>query len=92
MAILLEVDRARRTRADVGDLAARWDNRVTMRILGPMDPYDFVVRPKPEGCEKVCGVKDSKTLCLSVRSMPCCVRDGRVGPAEDRVRPRIRLG
>ncbi|CAG7627680.1 hypothetical protein E143388_06982 [Rhodococcus opacus] len=48
IAILLEVDRQDELEQTVGDLAARWDNRVTMRILGPMAPYDFVVRPKPE--------------------------------------------
>ncbi|SEB31419.1 GvpL/GvpF family gas vesicle protein [Rhodococcus koreensis] len=49
IAILLEVDRQDALEQTVGELAARWDNRVTMRILGPMAPYDFVVRPKPEG-------------------------------------------
>ncbi|WP_257890707.1 GvpL/GvpF family gas vesicle protein [Rhodococcus sp. USK10] len=48
IAILLEVDRQDELEQTVGDLAACWDNRVTMRILGPMAPYDFVVRPKPE--------------------------------------------
>jgi hypothetical protein len=48
IAILLEVDRQDELEQTVGDLAERWDNRVDMRILGPMAPYDFVVRPKPE--------------------------------------------
>ncbi|MDV7089967.1 GvpL/GvpF family gas vesicle protein [Rhodococcus sp. IEGM 248] len=49
IAVLLEVDRQDELDQTVGDLAERWDNRVTMRILGPMAPYDFVVTPKPEG-------------------------------------------
>ncbi|MFD6064568.1 GvpL/GvpF family gas vesicle protein, partial [Rhodococcus wratislaviensis] len=49
LAVLFEVDRQGELERTVGDLAERWDNRVTMRILGPMAPYDFVVTPKPEG-------------------------------------------
>jgi len=45
IAILLEVDRQGELEQTVGDLAARWDDRVTLRILGPMAPYDFVVAP-----------------------------------------------
>ena len=46
--LLLEVDRQGELEQTVGDLAARWDDRVTMRLVGPMAPYDFVVAPKPE--------------------------------------------
>ena len=49
LAVLLEVDRQGELEQAVGDLAARWDDRVTMRLVGPMAPYDFVVAPKPEG-------------------------------------------
>ena len=49
IAVLLEVDRQGELEQAVGDLAARWDDRVTMRLVGPMAPYDFVVAPKPEG-------------------------------------------
>ncbi len=49
IAVLLEVDRQGELEQTVGDLAARWDDRVTMRLVGPMAPYDFVVAPKPEG-------------------------------------------
>ena len=48
IAVLFEVDRQEELEQTVGDLAARWDNRVTMRVLGPTAPYDFVVRPKRE--------------------------------------------
>ncbi|MFC9553932.1 GvpL/GvpF family gas vesicle protein [Rhodococcus sp. NPDC056960] len=48
IAVLLEVDRQDELEQTVGDLAARWDDRVTMRLVGPMAPYDFVVAPKPE--------------------------------------------
>ena len=49
LAVLFEVDRQDELERTVGDLAERWEDRVTMRILGPMAPYDFVVTPKPEG-------------------------------------------
>ncbi|RZL74318.1 MAG: GvpL/GvpF family gas vesicle protein [Rhodococcus sp. (in: high G+C Gram-positive bacteria)] len=49
LAVLLEVDRQGELEQTVGDLAERWDDRVTMRLVGPMAPYDFVVTPKPEG-------------------------------------------
>ncbi|MDV6247870.1 GvpL/GvpF family gas vesicle protein [Rhodococcus opacus] len=49
LAVLLEVDRQGELEQTVGDLAAHWDDRVTMRLVGPMAPYDFVVTPKPEG-------------------------------------------
>ncbi|TQC42248.1 GvpL/GvpF family gas vesicle protein [Rhodococcus sp. WS4] len=49
IAVLLEVDRQGELEQTVGDLAERWDDRVTMRLVGPMAPYDFVVTPKPEG-------------------------------------------
>ena len=48
IAVLFEVDRQDELEHAIGALAERWDNRVTMRILGPMAPYDFVVTPKPE--------------------------------------------
>ncbi|MDH6291743.1 GvpL/GvpF family gas vesicle protein [Rhodococcus opacus] len=48
IAVLFEVDRQEELEQTVGDLAARWDNRVAMRVLGPTAPYDFVVRPKRE--------------------------------------------
>ena len=43
LAVLFEVDRQGELEQAVGELAERWDNRVTMRILGPMAPYDFIV-------------------------------------------------
>ena len=49
IAVLFEVDRQDELEQTVGDLAERWNDRVTMRLVGPMAPYDFVVRPKPEG-------------------------------------------
>ena len=49
VAVLVEVDRQDELEQTVGDLAARWDDRITMRLVGPMAPYDFVVTPKPEG-------------------------------------------
>lgn len=48
IAVLLEVDRQGDLEQTVGDLAERWDDRVTMRLVGPMAPYDFVVTPNPE--------------------------------------------
>lgn len=49
IAVLVEVDRQGELEQAVGELAARWDDRITMRLVGPMAPYDFVVRPNPEG-------------------------------------------
>ncbi|OUS83111.1 GvpL/GvpF family gas vesicle protein [Rhodococcus sp. NCIMB 12038] len=49
VAVLVEVDRQDELEQTVGDLAARWDDRITMRLVGPMAPYDFVVTPKPDG-------------------------------------------
>ncbi|MFC0449126.1 GvpL/GvpF family gas vesicle protein [Rhodococcus jostii] len=49
IAVLLEVDLQDELEQTVGDLAERWDDRVTLRLVGPMAPYDFVVTPKPEG-------------------------------------------
>ncbi|MDF3313581.1 GvpL/GvpF family gas vesicle protein [Rhodococcus sp. T2V] len=43
IAVLFEVDRQGELEHTVGELAERWDNRVTMRLLGPMAPYDFIV-------------------------------------------------
>ena len=43
IAVLFEVDRQHELEQAAGELAERWDNRVTMRILGPMAPYDFIV-------------------------------------------------
>ena len=43
LAVLLEVDRQGELEQAVGELAERWDNRVTLRLLGPMAPYDFIV-------------------------------------------------
>ncbi|KAF0963012.1 GvpL/GvpF family gas vesicle protein [Rhodococcus sp. T7] len=43
IAVLLEIDRQHELELAVGELAERWDNRVTMWILGPMAPYDFIV-------------------------------------------------
>ena len=42
-AVQLEVDRQGELEQAVGELAERWDNRVTLRLLGPMAPYDFIV-------------------------------------------------
>ncbi len=43
IAVLFEVDRQDELEQAVGELSERWDNRVTMRLLGPMAPYDFIV-------------------------------------------------
>jgi mannitol/fructose-specific phosphotransferase system IIA component (Ntr-type) len=46
IAVLLEVDRQDELEQALGELAERWDNRVTLQILGPTAPCDFVVTSK----------------------------------------------
>lgn len=44
VALLVELDREDELEDAVGDLAREWEGRVDMRLLGPMAPYDFVVK------------------------------------------------
>ncbi|HWD02894.1 MAG TPA: GvpL/GvpF family gas vesicle protein [Amycolatopsis sp.] len=48
LALLAETDRQDDLEAALGELAKEWDGRVTVRMLGPLAPYDFVVTRTPE--------------------------------------------
>lgn len=43
VALLVETGKAQDLERAVGELAREWEGRVTIRLLGPMAPYDFVV-------------------------------------------------
>ena len=43
VAFLVETDKAARFEETVADLARKWQDRVHIRLLGPLAPYDFVI-------------------------------------------------
>jgi hypothetical protein len=45
LALLVETERQGELEEAVKELAGQWAGRVTMRLLGPLAPYDFVVTP-----------------------------------------------
>lgn len=45
LAVLIETDRQGDLEAALGKLAERWADRVALRLLGPLAPYDFTVAP-----------------------------------------------
>ena len=45
LAVLAKVKEQSRLEKAVGDLADEWQDRVSMRLLGPLAPYDFVGQP-----------------------------------------------
>ncbi|WP_327000063.1 GvpL/GvpF family gas vesicle protein [Dactylosporangium sp. NBC_01737] len=49
VALLAETAQERRLVRALEDLARKWDGRVTIRLLGPQAPYDFVTDLRPEG-------------------------------------------
>lgn len=48
MALLVERERQPHLEDAVGQMAEAWDGRITVRLLGPMAPYDFVATGPPE--------------------------------------------
>jgi hypothetical protein len=48
VALLVETDRQADLERAVERLAREWEGRVTVRLLGPMAPYDFVVTQAPQ--------------------------------------------
>ncbi len=46
IAVLLEVARQHELEEKVGDLVERWRDRVAVRLVGPLAPYDFVGKPE----------------------------------------------
>jgi len=49
LAVLIDKDRQPDLEAALDDLVRDWLDRVELRLLGPMAPYDFVVAGRPEG-------------------------------------------
>ena len=49
VAVLVQTDREDELERALDELAASWDGRVTLRLLGPMAPYDFVATLAPAG-------------------------------------------
>lgn len=49
LAVLVETAKQDELESAVSDLAGQWESRVTLRLLGPMAPYDFVATGTPEG-------------------------------------------
>jgi hypothetical protein len=49
VAVLAETASTQRLREAVDRLAGHWRDRITLRLLGPMAPYDFVTAPAPPG-------------------------------------------
>ncbi|MBB4920390.1 GvpL/GvpF family gas vesicle protein [Streptosporangium saharense] len=47
-AFLIETDRLEEFERAVEEFGERWAERVTVRLLGPLAPYDFVTTPYPE--------------------------------------------
>ncbi len=52
VAVLIETDREDELEEVVDEFAARSEGRITMRLLGPHAPYDFVATPGEEGTER----------------------------------------
>lgn len=48
LAVLAETAREKDLEAAVGEVANEWEGRVTVRLLGPLAAYDFVVTRAPE--------------------------------------------
>jgi Gas vesicle synthesis protein GvpL/GvpF len=49
IAVLVETAKQDELERPLSDLAGQWEGRVSLRLLGPMAPYDFVVTGAPEG-------------------------------------------
>ncbi len=49
VAVLVETDRQKELEEALSELAREWEGRVTLRLLGPMAPYDFVATLAPAG-------------------------------------------
>lgn len=49
LALLVETGRQRELEEKIGEFAEQWEGRVTLRLLGPMAPYDFIVASPPAG-------------------------------------------
>jgi len=49
VAFLVKTDEADRFEEAAAALTRDWGDRVTVRLLGPLAPYDFVVTPRPGG-------------------------------------------
>jgi hypothetical protein len=49
VACLAEVARQDELEKAVGELAEAWQDRVSVRLLGPLAPYDFVTTREPQG-------------------------------------------
>jgi Gas vesicle synthesis protein GvpL/GvpF len=49
VACLAEVARQGDLEDAVGEVARRWQDRVELRVLGPLAPYDFVTTGEPQG-------------------------------------------
>lgn len=47
LAVLAKVDKQARLERAMKDLGDRWQERVSLRLLGPLAPYDFVGEPAP---------------------------------------------
>lgn len=48
VALLAETSKQKELEQALSELASAWEERVTLRLLGPMAPYDFVVAAAPE--------------------------------------------
>ncbi|GAA3079936.1 GvpL/GvpF family gas vesicle protein [Streptosporangium carneum] len=48
VAFLVEAERQDEFEQVVDEFGERWTDRVTLRLLGPLAPYDFVMAPAPE--------------------------------------------
>jgi Gas vesicle synthesis protein GvpL/GvpF len=46
IAVLVEVAKQDELERAVSDLAGQWEGRISVRLLGPMAPYDFVTTPE----------------------------------------------
>ncbi|WP_040841163.1 GvpL/GvpF family gas vesicle protein [Nocardia brevicatena] len=49
LAVLIELSRQDDLERALAELGEEWDERVELSLLGPMAPYDFVMRSAPEG-------------------------------------------
>src|SRR5690606_25249715 len=47
VALLVRASRTEQLDEALNRLAAEWEGRATVRLLGPMAPYDFVVTTRP---------------------------------------------
>ena len=44
-ALLVKITRQDKLEQALSDLAANWERRIEIRLLGPMTPYDFTQSP-----------------------------------------------